>query len=58
MDQAGLPGSKMIPAAHALRPLLALKLFGSARHSHVMSYVLDQGLLYFPGSMRFPNALF
>jgi hypothetical protein len=25
----------------ALRSLLALKLFGSARHSHVMSYILD-----------------
>jgi len=28
-----LPGSKMIPPAHAMRSLLALKLFGSARHS-------------------------
>src|SRR5438128_2080355 len=37
----GFPGSKMIPAAHALRSLLGLKLYGSARHSHVMSEVFD-----------------
>ena len=49
MHQAGLPGSKMIPAGCAMRSLLALKLFGSARHSHVMSYVLDQGLALFAG---------
>ena len=49
MHQAELPGSKMIPAGCAMRSLLALKLFGSARHSHVMSYVLDQGLALFAG---------
>src|SRR4051812_39477409 len=32
--QAGLPGSPMVPAAHAVRSLLALKRFGNARHSH------------------------
>ena len=58
MDQAGLPGSKMIPAAHALSPLLALKLFGSARHSHVMSYVLDQGLALFSGLNAIPKRAF
>ena len=35
--QAGLPGSALLPAPHALRSLLALKRFGNARHSHVMS---------------------
>jgi hypothetical protein len=40
INQAGFPGSKMIPAGSAMRSLLALKLFGSARHSHVMSYIL------------------
>jgi len=35
--QAGWPGSAMIPAPQALRSLLALKLFGNARHGHVMS---------------------
>ncbi|CAG0971970.1 hypothetical protein ARNL5_01760 [Anaerolineae bacterium] len=37
--QQGFPGSAMIPAAHAIRALLGLKLYGSARHSHVMSEV-------------------
>ena len=42
LDEAGLPSSKKIPAAHAIRALLALKLFGNARHSHVMSAVFDE----------------
>lgn len=50
-----LPGSKMIPAAHAMRSLLALKLFGSARHSHVMSDVLDEGLALFAGLNAIPK---
>ena len=37
----------MMPAAHAIRSLLAMKLFGSDRHSHVMSYVFDEGLALF-----------
>jgi hypothetical protein len=49
LAQAGFPGSKMIPAACAVRSLLALKLFGNARHSHVMSSVLDEGLALFAG---------
>jgi len=49
LERAGLPGSKMIPAACAVRSLLALKLFGNARHSHVMSSVLDEGLALFAG---------
>jgi len=50
-----LPGSKMIPAPHAIRSLLALKLFGSARHSHVMSDVLDEGLALFAGLNTIPK---
>jgi hypothetical protein len=49
LARSGLPGSKMIPAACAMRSLLALKLFGNARHSHVMSSVLDEGLALFAG---------
>jgi hypothetical protein len=52
---AGFPGSAMIPAPHALRSLLALKLFGNARHSHVMSYVLDEGLALFAGLNVIPQ---
>jgi transposase len=56
--EAGFPGSKMIPAANAMRSLLGLKLFGSARHSHVMSYVLDEGLALFAGLNMIPKRAF
>lgn len=39
----------MIPPGAARRSLLALKLFGTARHGHVMSVILDQGLALFAG---------
>jgi len=58
LRQAGFPGSQMVPAAHAIRSLLALKLFGSARHSHVMSYVLDEGLALFAGLNMIPKRSF
>jgi hypothetical protein len=47
-ESNGFPGSKMIPASHAMRSLLGLKLYGSARHSHVMSQVFDPGLACLP----------
>jgi hypothetical protein len=55
---AGFPGSKMVPAACAVRSLLALKLFGNARHSHVMSAVLDEGLALFAGLNVVPKRSF
>jgi len=58
ISRADLPGSKMIPAAQAVRSILALKLFGSARHSHVMSYVLDEGLALFAGLNTVPKRSF
>lgn len=58
LEQAGLPGSRKIPAAHAIRALLALKLFGNARHSHVMSYVFDEGLALFAGLNVMPKRAF
>ncbi len=58
LAQAGLPGSKMIPAGHAMRSLLALKLFGNARHSHIMSDVLDEGLALFAGLNQIPKRAF
>jgi len=58
LDKAGFPGSQMIPAGQALRSLLALKLFGSARHSHVMSYVLDEGLALWAGLNVIPKRAF
>ena len=56
--QAGLPGSKMITAGSAMRSLLALKLFGNARHSHVMSCVFDEGLALFAGLNVIPKRSF
>jgi transposase len=58
LKEARLPSSKMIPAGQAVRSLLALKLFGSARHSHVMSYVLDEGLGLFAGLNVVPKRSF
>lgn len=58
LRRAGLPGSEMIPAGCALRALLGLKLFGSARHSHVMSSVLDEGLALFAGLNVIPKRSF
>lgn len=55
IGRCDLPGSKMIPSSHAMRSLLALKLFGSARHSHVMSDVLDEGLALFAGLNAIPK---
>jgi transposase len=58
LAQSGFPGSKMIPAASAMRSLLALKLFGNARHCHVMSAVLDDGLALFAGLNVIPKRSF
>ncbi len=58
VEEAGFPGTKMIPAGQAIRSLLGLKLFGSARHSHVMSYVLDEGLALFAGLNVIPKRSF
>ena len=58
LDEAGLPSANKIPAAHAMRALLALKLFGNARHSHVMSTVFDEGLALFAGLNVMPKRAF
>ena len=55
---AGFPGSQMMPAAHAMRALLGLKLYGSRRHSHVMADVLDEGLALFAGVNAIPKRSF
>jgi len=53
--EAGLPGSKMIPAEHALRSCLALKLWSIERKSHIMSLVADKGLALFTGLNAIPK---
>jgi hypothetical protein len=58
VEQAGYPGTKMVPAGHAMRSLLGLKLFGGARHSHVMSDVMDEGLALFAGLNAIPKRAF
>src|SRR5579859_3838650 len=47
--QAKLPGTAMIPAEQAVRTLLALKLVGKERKSHVMDLVADDGIALFAG---------
>jgi len=55
---AHFPGTQMIPADHAVRALLGLKLFGTRRHSHVMAEVLDEGLALFAGLNVTPKRSF
>jgi hypothetical protein len=53
--RAELPGSEMIPAEQAVRTLLALKLIGKERKSHVMDLVEDQGIALFAGLNVIPK---
>ena len=55
---AKLPGSRMIPAGHALRAALALKLWSIERKSHVMALVADEGLALFCGLNAMPKKSF
>jgi hypothetical protein len=55
---AGLPGSKMIPASHALRSMLALKLWSIEHRSHVMPTVADEGLGLLAGLNVIPKRSF
>lgn len=54
-NAAQLPGSQMIPAGHALRAALALKLWSIERKSHVMALVADPGLALFCGLNAIPK---
>lgn len=49
VTQAHLPSSQMVPAEQAVRTLLALKLIGTERKSHVMDLVMDQAFAVFAG---------
>jgi hypothetical protein len=44
-----LPTSRMVPAEQAVRTLLAMKLAGKERKSHVMDLVFDDGIALFAG---------
>ena len=52
---ARLPGSALIPAGHALRAGLALKLWSIERKSHVMALAADDGLALFSGLNATPK---
>jgi hypothetical protein len=58
LGRAQLPGSKMIPAGHAVRSVLALKLFGKARKTDFMSHVFDPGLGLCVGLNAIPKRSF
>src|SRR3954452_1746273 len=49
LTQAKLPGSAPVPAQQAVRTLLALKLLGKERKSHVMDLLEEQGIALFAG---------
>jgi len=57
-QKARLPGSKMIPASHALRAMLVLKLWSLERRSHVMPCVADEGLGLLAGLNVIPKRSF
>ena len=57
-ETARLPGSRMIPQAHALRACLALKLWSIERKSHIMRLVDDEGLALFSGLNVSPKKSF
>jgi len=52
---ARLPGSKVIPAPHALRSALALKLWSIEHKNHIMALVADEGLALFAGLNAIPK---
>ena len=56
--KARLPGSRMIPATHALRASLVLKLWAIERKSHIMALVADPGLALFCGLNAMPKKSF
>lgn len=52
------PGTMMIPAGHAVRAALILKLLGKTRRSHVMDLVFDPGVALAAGLNAIPKATF
>jgi hypothetical protein len=52
------PGSQMIPAAHAVRSALLLKMLGKSRRSHVMDLVFDQGIALAAGLNAIPKTTY
>lgn len=55
IEQAGYPGSEMIPATSALLTLLLLKLLDKERRSHVDDFNFDEALGLFSGLNVLPK---
>jgi hypothetical protein len=58
IGSVNLPGTEMIPAAHDVRSLLALKILGKERTSHVMEMIFDPGIALFAGLNVVPKRSF
>jgi hypothetical protein len=58
VEQSHFPGTKMIPATHAVRSALILKLLGKSRRSHVMDLVFDPGIALAAGLNAVPKATY
>ena len=58
VEQAGYPGSKMIPPASALLSLLVLKLLDKERRSHIDDFNSDAALGLFAGLNILPKKSF
>jgi hypothetical protein len=58
VDDAGYPGSKMVPAARALLSLLILKLLDKERRSHINDFNFDEALGLFAGLNILPKKSF
>jgi hypothetical protein len=55
LGKVALPTSRMVPAEQAVRTLLAMKLVGKERKSHVMDLVFDEGIALFAGLNTVPK---
>lgn len=53
--EAGLPGTKALPAASYLLSFIALKLLGNERYAHVGDHAFDPGLGLFAGLNVLPK---
>jgi hypothetical protein len=58
VEASKLPGTKMVPATHAVRSALLLKLLGKPRRSHVMDLVFDPGIALAAGLNAIPKSTF
>jgi transposase len=55
VEEAGLPGSKMIPALQYFLSFLSLKLIGTERFAHINDHGFDAGLGLFAGLNVLPK---